>query len=77
MDYPVGLREEFDFGKYKGKTIGEVIEEDHSYIEWCLDTVNNFSLDAEAENELSDKQMDDDYEDDYNDWEYRSWGDLD
>lgn len=32
------------FGKYKGKTIIEVIKDHPTYIEWCLTNINWFSL---------------------------------
>lgn len=25
----------FDFGKYKGRTVSEIMEEDPDYLEWC------------------------------------------
>lgn len=35
------------FGKYKGKTVGEIIEEDADYMRWCVNNVN-FSIDEEC-----------------------------
>lgn len=55
MLYPVGLNDFFTFGKHKGESVGLVIEEDPSYIQWCLDEVKNFSLQPEAE-DLFDMQ---------------------
>lgn len=28
-------RWKFDFGKYKGRTVAEIMEEDPDYLEWC------------------------------------------
>ena len=35
------------FGKYKGKTIREVLQIDADYIKWCQDNVKGFSMDEE------------------------------
>lgn len=34
----------FDFGKYKGQFIGKIIIKDKTYIDWCLNNINNFKL---------------------------------
>lgn len=34
----------FDFGKYKGQLIGKIIIKDKSYIDWCLNNIDNFKL---------------------------------
>lgn len=39
----------FTFGKYKGRTLKEVIERDSSYITWCLEKVKDFTLKSKAE----------------------------
>ncbi len=36
------------FGKYKGKTIQDVINDDPDYIAWAADTIEWFDLDEEA-----------------------------
>lgn len=33
-DYPISMR--FDFGKYKGKMVRDVIQNDQRYVEWVL-----------------------------------------
>jgi len=38
------LNDELRFGKYKGKTILEIIKESPSYIKWCGDNVEGFSF---------------------------------
>ena len=35
---------EFTFGKYKGKSISGVYQEDKKYLQWCLDKGNNENL---------------------------------
>lgn len=42
------LDDKMQFGKYKGLTIQEVIEDHLHYMEWLLDEVENFELDDEA-----------------------------
>ncbi|MCC7158852.1 MAG: hypothetical protein IT281_04880 [Ignavibacteria bacterium] len=42
------LTDSFNFGKHKNKTIEEVIECDPEYIQWALDSIAHFALDAEA-----------------------------
>lgn len=42
------------FGKYKFETVGDVIDKDPDYIEWCLDSVDCFYLSDEAFNYLQE-----------------------
>lgn len=39
------------FGKYKGKLIGDIIQEDPNYLQWCCDNLS-FELDEECLNLL-------------------------
>lgn len=48
------LQSVFDFGKYRGKTVLEVIRTDPSYVEWCILEVENFRMRPES---LSDLQI--------------------
>lgn len=41
-----GLKDVLTFGKYKGKTIKEVILEDAQYINWAYSNITWFDLDA-------------------------------
>ncbi len=43
------LTDVLSFGKYKGKTVVDVIERNHKYIAWCLANLTHFGLDAAAE----------------------------
>ena len=52
-----GVKNLFNFGKYKGKTILQVIEENPAYIVWCIRNVNNFTIDDNLSKELC-KQYD-------------------
>lgn len=36
----LGLKSKLTFGKYKGDTVEEVIEDDPSYLEWAIDTID-------------------------------------
>lgn len=40
----IQLDDEMPFGKYKGKTLREVIESDKSYIEWVINNVKDYKL---------------------------------
>lgn len=48
------LKDKFPFGKYKDKTLNEVIETNPSYVQWCLDNVNDFSLDKDVIQKVKD-----------------------
>ncbi len=39
---------EFDFGKYKGKTVKELLNENPGYIDWVIRNVDGFALSREA-----------------------------
>lgn len=45
---PFKLNDKITFGKHKGLTIKEIIEDDPSYLEWALDEVDGFELDDAA-----------------------------
>ena len=47
------LGEILDFGKYKGKSLEEVIKLDPKYIEWCLEKIEDFYLSAGAKKFLN------------------------
>lgn len=48
MIYPASLATRFTFGKHKGKTVGQVIDLEDGYIDWCDDNVSDFDLTQEA-----------------------------
>ena len=48
MNYPASLNSKFDFGKHKGKNVAEIIENEPTYIKWCIENIDNFELDNEA-----------------------------
>jgi hypothetical protein len=48
------------FGKYKNKTIEDILFEDKNYIKWALETIKDFHLDDNAYerfNELSNQYI--------------------
>lgn len=47
-----GVKNLFNFGKYKGKTILQVIDENPAYIVWCIRNVKNFTIDDNLSKEL-------------------------
>lgn len=44
-----GLKDVFDFGKYKMSTVEYVIEQDPKYMVWCLHNIQNFDIDQKAD----------------------------
>ena len=52
-----GVNNIINFGKYKGKTILQVIDENPAYIVWCIKNVKGFIIDNNLGKELC-KQYD-------------------
>jgi hypothetical protein len=46
-----------NFGKYKGKTVHEVLEENPQYIKWCIENTNTYPS-IEVIDFLKNKNMD-------------------
>ena len=44
----LSAKDKMKFGKYKGKTIAEIRDEDLSYLEWADRTVQGFSVDWDS-----------------------------
>ncbi len=42
------IDDSFDFGKYKGKTIEELLNENPGYVDWLIRNVGGFALSDEA-----------------------------
>ena len=42
------LNDIFDFGKYKGKSIKEIMEYHSNYIAWCIEKVGYFAISRDA-----------------------------
>lgn len=57
------------FGKYRGEKLGEVMDTDPKYLEWCLENVDWF---AEAADEIADEIRDaaDNFYDERNEFGY-------
>lgn len=51
---PKHMDSDMPFGKYQGKTIGDIIEEDPGYIKWAVNILN-FSIDEECMEFLTDQ----------------------
>ena len=70
-----GLADKINFGKHRGKTIKDVIENDPTYIEWMLDTVEAVEFEDTAMKEY-ESAIDEYYRNDeskypsphYSDW---------
>ncbi len=43
------LKAPLNFGKYKGDTVQEIINNDPDYLAWAIDEIEGFELDEEAE----------------------------
>lgn len=48
------LDTEFTFGKYKGKTVKEVLELHPNYIDWCAINLDHFYISDETITEIKD-----------------------
>lgn len=46
------LDTEFTFGKYEGKTVREVLDIQHSYIDWCAINLDHFYISDEVIEEI-------------------------
>lgn len=42
------IDEEFLFGKYKGRRLCDVLEDDPSYVHWCMGNIDDFTFSAET-----------------------------
>lgn len=49
------------FGKHKGKTIKELMEEDCSYLEWAIKKVAHFKVNDKLKKQILDKSWYDRY----------------
>lgn len=41
--------DKFSFGKYKGKTLQEVLSDNCDYVWWCLQNIEYFTVEPEVE----------------------------
>lgn len=51
---PLTEKDKLAFGKYRGSTIGWVLENDPAYLLWCMDNVNGFDLHVDTYDRLVD-----------------------
>lgn len=47
-----GLNDRLTFGKHKDKLVKMIIRNDPEYILWCLENIDGFELDVDAEDAL-------------------------
>ena len=47
-----GIYNLFNFGKYKGKTLLHVIDNDPQYIIWCINNIKEFKINNTLKNDL-------------------------
>ena len=52
LEHTPGVNNTLTFGKYKGKTILQVIKEKPAYIVWCVRNIKNFNIDNTLAKEL-------------------------
>lgn len=69
----------FTFGKYKGKSLRDVIDEDAEYVIWCHKNVNGFVLaDKDYQEALKEMDRQGNVWEDNGDWgQNDDWGDRD
>ncbi len=56
------------FGKHKGKTVNQILQEEPDYINWCLKNIDIFEMsdtDKEKVSQLSAEKSQQQYEDCY------------
>lgn len=46
------LTDKFTFGKHKGESLSHVIGSDPTYVEWCIDEIEGFSISDRAHDQL-------------------------
>ena len=61
------LKSYLNFGKHKGRRVEEVLGVNPDYLQWCLDNIEWFSLDNEANQELLDTL------DEYREYDDETW----
>lgn len=54
MKFPAQLSEVFDFGKWEGKTVEQVIDTEPTYLNWCEENLDAFILAAGAKRYLQE-----------------------
>jgi hypothetical protein len=47
------LDTEIDFGKYKGRTVEDVLNEDAKYLLWAMENVDRFEVDAAIQDAIT------------------------
>lgn len=50
------LQQKIEKGRYKGKTLGLVMKTNPNYIQWCLQTMNDFILSEELIEKLEKRK---------------------
>jgi hypothetical protein len=51
------LNTKFNFGKHKSETLKQVVDLDHTYIEWCLIYHREFFISDEILNEIKETNL--------------------
>lgn len=50
------LKDSFTFGKYKGKTLRQVLEQENAaYVVWCINNIPSFSIEEPYQTRLLSK----------------------
>lgn len=47
------LQQKFEKGRYKGKTLGLIMKSNPDYIQWCIQSMNDFSISEELMSKLN------------------------
>lgn len=56
------FKDKLNFGKYKGRTIQSVYEEDATYIDWCLENIFWFEMNDKDVTKIKEKASKDMHE---------------
>lgn len=50
------LQQKFEKGRYKGKTLGLIMKSNPDYIQWCIQSMNDFSLSEDLMSKLNKRK---------------------
>ncbi len=51
-DQILSLHSRMNFGKHRGETIGQIVDENPSYIEWMIENIDNIAFSEDVVSEL-------------------------
>ena len=72
---PANLDTILHFGKFKGHTVQQVIDEEPSYIVWCADNIEWFDIEPFVYDMAVEKDAGQNYDPDYDGYPAPHWSD--